>query len=94
MTTLKVRDVLNSLMKKGFVRSEGDHRHLIFYCNGKKTPIRTKVSHGSREVDDSLINLMSVQIRIEKKQFIDMVNCPFTHDDYLRELQSQGFTFE
>jgi len=94
MTTIKVRDIVNSLTKKGFVQSEGDHTHLIFWCNGKKTQIRTKVSHGGSEVDDYLINLMSIQINLEKKQFVDMVNCPFTLEDYLKELRSKGLTFE
>jgi predicted RNA binding protein YcfA (HicA-like mRNA interferase family) len=94
MATLKVREIVNSLGKKGFVQSQGDHAYLIFYCNGKKTSIRTKVSHGSNEINDSLINLMSIQVKLEKKKFVDMVNCPFTLEDYLKELTMQGYEFK
>lgn len=93
MTTLKVREVLRGLEKKGFLRSEGDHTFLIFYVNGKKTSIHTKVSHGSDEVDDHLINRMSIQVRLEKKKFVEMVNCPFSSEDYLKELKTQGYCF-
>jgi hypothetical protein len=93
MTTLKVRDILTGLGKKGFVQSESDHTHLIFFLNGKKTSIRTKVSHGSSEINDHLINLMSMQIKLDKKQFIDLVTCPFTLGDYLKELETQGYAF-
>ncbi len=93
MVTIKVRDVLNGLEKKGFSRSEGDHSHLVFYVDGKKTAIRTKVSHGSSEIDDRLIHLMSIQLRLDKRKFIDLICCPLTLDDYLKELEEQGITF-
>jgi predicted RNA binding protein YcfA (HicA-like mRNA interferase family) len=94
LTTFKVREILNGLEKKGFVQSQGDHTHLIFYCNGKKTSIRTKISHGSNEVNDHLISLMSTQVKLEKRKFEDMVNCPFTLADYLKELETQGYNFK
>ena len=92
MATLKVKDVLNGLMRKGFSLSQSDHAYLIFYCNGKKTQIRTKVSHGSSEIDDGLINLMSIQVKLDKRKFIELVNCPLTIDEYLRELKAQGIS--
>jgi predicted RNA binding protein YcfA (HicA-like mRNA interferase family) len=93
MVTFNVREVLSGLEKKGFIRSEGDHTFLIFYVNGKKTSIHTKVSHGSNEINDYLINRMSIQVKLEKKKFIDMVNCPFTLEDYIKELEAQGYCF-
>jgi hypothetical protein len=93
MTTLKVREVLNGLESKGFLASEGDHTFLIFYVGGKKTSIRTKVSHGSKEINDYLIKRMSIQVKLEKKKFIDLVNCPFSVEDYLNELKAQGYCF-
>ena len=94
MTTLKVREIINSLGKKGFASSHGDHTHLIFYCNGKKTSIRTEVSYGAKEIGDSLINAMSQQIKLEKKQFVELVSCPFTEEDYLKELATKGYDFK
>jgi predicted RNA binding protein YcfA (HicA-like mRNA interferase family) len=91
MTSLKVRRVLRGLEKKGFVQSQRDHRFLIFCFNGKKTSIYTKVSHGGNEINDYLINQMSIQTKLEKKQFIDLVNCPFSAEDYLKELRTKGF---
>jgi len=93
MVNIKVRDIVTGLIKKGFSKSEGNHLHLIFYVNGKKTSIRTKVSHGCSEIGDNLINLMSVQLKLEKKQFIEFINCPLTFQDYLKELKKQGITF-
>ena len=93
MTVLKVKDVIRGLKKKGFCQSQSDHTFLIFCVNGLKTPIRTKVSHGSNEIDDYLINRMSIQVKLEKTQFIDLVNCPFSMENYLKELDTKGFKF-
>ncbi len=44
MPTMKVRDVLVGLGKKGFLQDGTDHKHLILYVNGKKTEVRTKLT--------------------------------------------------
>jgi hypothetical protein len=75
LATLKVKKVFNGLKKKGFVQAEGDHTFLILNVNGKKTSIRTKISHGNNEISDYLINEMSMQLKLEKKKFLDLVNC-------------------
>ena len=91
MTLFKKGKVLKSLKKKGFCVSDGDHKHLVFHHNGKKTGIRTKVSQGRGEINAHLINLMSIQIKLEKKQFIDLINCPMSSKAYLKEMQQNGF---
>ncbi len=94
MVTLKTRTVLTGLQKKGFVQAEGNHTFLIFCMKGKKTSVRTKVSHGGGEIDDYLINKMSMQLKLEKKQFLDLVNCPLSLSGYLQELKAQGYHFQ
>ena len=93
MATLKARKILSGLEKKGFVQAEGDHTYLILYVNGKKTSIRTKVSHGSNEINDYLITKMSMQVKLERKKFLDLVNCPLSLERYLEELRSQVYYF-
>lgn len=91
MTVLKNKDVVNGLTKKGFEVSQGDHRFFVFYADGKKTSIRTKVSHGSKEVNDSLIGIMSYQLKLDKKMFVDLIQCPLSKEAYVAELKKQGF---
>lgn len=94
MPTMKVRDVLAGLGKKGFLQDETDHKHLILYVNGKKTEVRTKVSHGASEINDYLINTMSIQVHLEKREFIDLVYCPLSFADYIKKLNTQGIEFK
>lgn len=93
MATLKAREVSSSLKKKGFIQSESDHTYFVLYVNNKKTSIRTKMSHGKDEVDDYLLNMMSLQVKLEKREFIDLVNCPLSAQDYLKLLGARGYHF-
>ena len=91
MATLKTRKIINSLTAKGFMPQNGDHKYLLFFVNGKKTRIKTKVSHGEDEIGDFLISQMQQQTHLKKKQdFLDLVNCPLSQRDYENILRSQG----
>ncbi len=90
-TVLKPKDVINSLLKKGFQVREGSHKFFVYYTDdGKKTAIHTMVSQNNREIDDYLIGAMSSQVKLDKKKFMELVQCSLTKDMYLNELVKQG----
>lgn len=86
MSSLKVRDISSSLLKKGFVQHESDHTHYTFYKDNQKTSVWTKISHGERDIGDTLINIMQKQLKLTKKQFLDFVNCPLSKEEYRKIL--------
>lgn len=64
MNPIKTDVAVSNMVSKGFRPREGDHTFLVFYKDGKKTCIFTKVSHGGsggRELDDHLIHQMAKQ---------------------------------
>lgn len=91
LTKLKINDVIRALKKKGFKLSDNDHKHFVLYVDGKKTTIRTEVSQGEKEIGDVLIHLMSIQMKLDKKQFEDFINCPLSYERYKAVLQKQDF---
>jgi len=91
MTILKRGEVSKKLLSKGFRISNNDHQHLILYEGDKRTRIRTKISQGSKNIDNYLINQMSIQLHLEKSEFIDLVDCKFSGFDYLKKLKEQNF---
>jgi predicted RNA binding protein YcfA (HicA-like mRNA interferase family) len=93
LTPLKRQAVVAALKKKGFSLSEGKHKHFVLYVNGQETAVRTMVSQGGDDIGETLIHLMSNQMRLDKNQFIDFVNCPLTYEGYLTVLHSQGLSF-
>lgn len=82
MTKRKSRDIIQSLSKKGFDKAKTDHIWFTFKYNGKKTSIRTKVSHGIQEYGDDLLSKMSGQLRLTKKVLLKFIDCPLSRDDY------------
>lgn len=91
MTTRKTRDVSSRLCSKGFVRNDdADHCQYFLYVNGSKTRIRTKISHGEREIGDALITRMAKQLRLSKHDFLDLVDCRLDGDTYLRMMKDAG----
>lgn len=82
------KDVGAGLEKKGFIAREGDHTFYHLHVGGKKTAIYTKISHGEREIGDRLIAMMARQVGLNKRDFLDLVDCPLTIEAYLALLRA------
>lgn len=83
---LQKRKVVSALTKKGFEKdNEGHHVYLRYrFLNGGKSGIRTRVSHGSksRDLSNHLIARMSQQIKLTKKEFLELISCSMSQCDY------------
>lgn len=90
MSSLKTRKIKTSLKKKGFKEGNGDHKYYFLYINDRKTSIFTKISHGEGEINDFLIKQMSKQTRLEKNEFLDLINCPLSYEEYIELLKQRG----
>jgi|CXWK01.1.fsa_nt_gi hypothetical protein len=86
----KTRDIEGSLGKKGFKKKDTHHTFFHLWVDDKKTTIHTKISHGSKEVSDPLLGQMAKQVRLNRSQFCDLVDCSLTHDGYLEILREGG----
>ncbi|HPZ08655.1 MAG TPA: type II toxin-antitoxin system HicA family toxin [Candidatus Eremiobacteraeota bacterium] len=88
--TISNRNLENALMKKGFEqRKDTHHRIYRFRYKGKKTDIRTKASHGKKDLTDNILKQIKDQLKFkDKKQLIDFINCPMTERDYIKYLIS------
>lgn len=82
-----------ALLKKGFESEEGDHRFFYFLdSNGLRTTVYTKTSHGTgyRELGDPLLAKMAQQCRLTKHQFLQLVDCTLSADQYRAKLKALG----
>jgi len=61
------REVAANLERKGFRADDGDHTFVRLFVDGKNTGIRTKISHGEKEIHDGLLAQMARQTRLVKK---------------------------
>lgn len=87
----KQADLEKSLLVKGFQAGGGDHNYFFYYSKvGKKTIVRTKTSHGAREIDDNLLAQMAKQCKLSNKDFGLLIECPLSRDDYEAKLVAVG----
>jgi hypothetical protein len=96
LSKLKHNNIKSGLTKKGFKISDSysDHVILTFYHNDSPTGVWTKLSHGGgKEIGEGLIHTMASQVKLNKKQFLELIECIMTRDSYVTELRKQNIVF-
>jgi len=89
--TFRSEEFAQALLAKGFHEEKGRHRKFTLYYQGKRTHIRTMLSHGSKEIVGDLLSAIKRQLRFDNlKQLQDFINCPMEYDDYITHLQNKG----
>jgi predicted RNA binding protein YcfA (HicA-like mRNA interferase family) len=79
----KQSDVEAALLQKGFRRADTHHRYFIYHTEaGPKSRIRTRTSHGGRDITEALLRQMARQCGISRKDFLDLVDCPLDQSGY------------
>ena len=88
MVKIKTRKIDSALKEKGFIFSKKrDHTFYFLVVNGKKTRIRTKLSHGSKECGDQLLSVMRKQLGLDDVvELKDLIYCPMSEDQYVELL--------
>ncbi|MEI6415037.1 MAG: hypothetical protein WCP34_12365 [Pseudomonadota bacterium] len=82
-------DIEQGLLRKGFVKKEGDHHFFIYYnLAGKKKAVFTKTSHTPkmRVLSDTLLSLMAKQCSLSKGNFLRLVDCSLNREEYEKML--------
>ena len=88
--TLKTAKISAALLRKGFCEEASKHKMFFLYANGKKTSVKTFISHGENEIGDWLIKQMSKQMELSKDDFIKFVDCELKKEDYLKKMVADG----
>jgi hypothetical protein len=86
------KDVEAGLKRKGFRLDERHHHYFLYWTkDGKKSPIRTKTSHGGgRDLGDTLVRLMAQQCKLTKAEFEQLVDCALSREAYEATLKERG----
>ena len=86
----KGRDIDAALCKKGF-RCANDGKHIRYVLTGH-TGVRTMISHGmmGTSLSAKLIGDMARQLRLSKNQFLALIDCTMSADEYREMIETQG----
>jgi predicted RNA binding protein YcfA (HicA-like mRNA interferase family) len=92
--TFRSEEIARALLAKGFQEEQGRHRKFVLYYQGKRTNIRTMLSHGSKDIGKDLLSAIKRQLQFDNlEQLQDFINCPMEYDDYVAHLQGKGVQF-
>ena len=72
----KTKAIRAALMKKGFIADDTHHEMFWMVVDGKKTSIRTRISHGAKEYGDELLALVARQVGLSKQELNRLIDCP------------------
>ena len=79
-STLRVEQGLSN---KGFRLQNSHHRYFVYFTlKGEKSCIKTRTSHGSRDLNDYLLRHMAKQCGLATTEFLRLVDCPMTQEEY------------
>jgi hypothetical protein len=85
--------VESALLSKGFQKSENDHHYFVYFTqDGKKTTAKTKTSHTKKmkDIPDNLLSQMAKQCHLKKADFLNLIDCPLSQEQYEIILQKEG----
>ena len=91
MTILCAKDVEHALLAKGFQQEGGKHRGFRLHVDGQRTGVATHTSHNDQEVNDFLQQMMAKQLNLPKGEFVRLVECTLSGDDYAARMVEGGY---
>ena len=88
--TYSRREVEQALVSKGFVVDPNDHRYLHLMLQGRKSHIKTMVSHGrgGKDIPIGLLGKMAGQCALKLRDFRDLVDCPLGAEAYAERVRN------
>ena len=89
---IKAKLIDSGLCRKGFVKDDRNHRVYTYETiNGQKSTTQTMMSHSNREssdIHDNLVAAMARQCGLTKSDFIKLIQCPLSRDEYEKILRN------
>jgi hypothetical protein len=90
MSVLDVHDLRRALLQKGFAVDETHHEMYWFYVDGRRSSVRTRISHGAKEYGAKLAGLVARQLFLSRRQLAEFVECSLTAELYRDHLVGNG----
>jgi hypothetical protein len=86
---MKVKDIEKIFKKLDLkLRSTGHNYGWLIVKENKI--LRVHYSHGKGDIPDKIIQKIRGQLKLSKRDFKDLIDCPLSYDDYIAILQEKG----
>ena len=86
----KTRAIRAALLSKGFMADDTHHEMFWLVVDGRRSSIRTRVSHGVAEYGDNLLALIARQVGLSNRELYSLVDGPMDGEKLKRVLIERG----
>lgn len=90
MPPILVRELHTALLRMGFTFENRKDVWYFHTVEGKRTGVRTKMSHGEKEVGENLLHKMARQLHLNRRELDDFVVGVMTKEEYVVLLRVRG----
>lgn len=90
MGSKKTREIEEALLSKGFMKEDKKHKMFFLYYGDKRTSIYAMTSHGIKEYGENLLAKMAREIKLNRNELDDLIECPLQKDDFIEKLKKDG----
>jgi len=90
--TARLSKVIERALKyNGFKKTPTHHNQYRYYTlAGKKAPVKTFISHGTKDYGDDLLSKMADQLKLTKKELLMFIDGKMKRKEYEDILKKQG----
>ncbi len=90
LRTVKKRILRNRLLNLGFEEEKGKD-HIFFYFKHKgKIVVRTKFSHGSKDINQPILSMIARQLNLNREEFEKLIDDEMKIKEYISTLKSKN----
>lgn len=91
MTARLSKLIEKALKHNGFKKTPTHHNQYRYYTlTGTKAPVKTFISHGTKDYGDDLLSKMADQLKLTKKELLSFIDGKMTREDYETILRRKG----
>lgn len=91
MTAKLSKQIERALKHNGFRKNTTHHNQYRYYLlNGEKGPVKTFISHGSKDYGDDLLSKLADQLKLTKKELLRFIDGEMDQKEYESILRKKG----
>ncbi len=87
--SLSAGEIDRAWAKLGMEINDTGDRHALFKVDGKLI-LRTKRSFGAGKIEGNIPHYIRQQMKLNDKQFQDLIDCPLDRAGYIQILRAKG----
>jgi len=89
ISAISTRKLRSLLLELGFSEERGKHHIFYYFRHEGKIVVRTRISHGAKEIGQPLLGLIGKQLKLERTDWEKFLRGQLSREEYIRILRAR-----